>query len=292
MEKIPVSIITGYLGSGKTTLLKKILSEAKKKTAVIMNEFGEIGIDMKIVKGENVNVIELLNGCVCCSLTGDLGAAISEVKKKFKPEMIVIETTGVAEPGNLITNVQGIRGVKLDSVITIVDSDALLKFPNLGQTGREQIENADVILLNKMDLVPTDKIDDIERFVRDLNPRALIIKTTYSKIDTGILFGLEIERETKEHSRHNLMNFDTFFYESDRVHSKSEITKILTNLPKEVYRAKGYVRFSDGSHLFNWVNGRYEFEKSGNEPTQIVFIGEDIKKFQNGIIEDLENCQM
>src|SRR3989338_7690024 len=135
--KTPITIITGYLGSGKTTLLLHILNETKDKLAILMNEFGEIGIDGKIIKGKNINMTELQGGCVCCSLTGEFEAAIKEIIKKVKPDAIGVETTGVAEPDAVVVDIQdNLPELRLDGVITVVDSDAIIKFPTIGHTGK------------------------------------------------------------------------------------------------------------------------------------------------------------
>lgn len=290
--RVPVSILTGYLGAGKTTLLKKIIRDTDRKIAVLMNEFGEIGIDTKVVKGTNVDIMELAGGCVCCSLTGELTAAIDEILKKTKPDMIVIETTGVAEPDAMITNIGGIKGVKLDSVITIVDADALARFPNIGHVGRVQIENADVILLNKVDLVKTGEIDHLQHKLEDLNTRAKIIKATYGNVDTRILFGLEVERAVEEHAHEPLM-IDSFVYRSQRIHDKSKFAGFASKIPGEVYRSKGYIRFADGVYFFSFVNGRYELVRwDKEEPTEVVFIGTKIRRLESEITARLGECQI
>lgn len=290
--KVPVVIITGYLGSGKTTLLKNILKDADKKIAVLMNEFGEIGIDTKVIKGKNVNIKELAGGCVCCSLTGELKAAIAEILQKVEPEMIVVETTGVAEPDALITNLDRIKGVALDSVVTLVDADAFVKYPRLGHTGLVQIESADTILLNKIDLVDAKEIDEIVHALMEINPRAKIIKTTYSNLDTSTLFGKEIERGKKKHGPHELSRVQSFAFRSERILNRSSFVKFATSVPKEIYRAKGHVNFSDGTHLFNFVNGRFDFSKAEKQPTELIFIGEGIVKYEKDLIEKLKNCEM
>jgi G3E family GTPase len=291
--KIPVVVVTGYLGSGKTTLLKNILKGTKKKVAVLMNEFGEIGIDTKIIKGKNVDIKEMLGGCVCCSLTGELEAAIGEVLEKTKPDMIVTETTGVAEPDAIVTNIRNMRGVKLDSVVTVVDADAFVKFPSLGHTGRLQIEGADVILLNKMDLVKAGDIDGIVRALQQINPQARIIKTTYSNVDTDSILGVTVEKPAREHEPHDASEFESFTYTSRRVHGQPSFVKFVQKIPREIYRAKGYVMFPEGSHIFSFVNGRHEISKSdsGTE-TEIVFIGRKIKKFEKKVLEGLRSCQI
>lgn len=292
-SKVPVSIVTGYLGAGKTTLLKKIIKDTKKKIAILMNEFGEIGIDSKVIRGKNVDMTELLGGCVCCSLTGEMESAIKEVVKKVKPDMIVVETTGVAEPDALIELISGIKNVNLDSVITVVDADALIKFPSLGHTGRVQIENADVIILNKLDLISANEIHKVWHMLQQLNPRAQILKATYSNIDTRVLFGLEVDHAIKEHGMHETSQIDSFVYRSDRVHDRSRFSNLVSRLPADVYRVKGYVKFSDNVYFFSYVNGRFELIKSSEgEETELVFIGSEIKKFERDVIRELVECQL
>lgn len=289
--KVPVTVVTGYLGSGKTTLLKRIIEGSDRRMAVLMNEFGEIGVDSKVLKGSNVDMVELLGGCVCCSLTGEFEAAVREILEKVKPEMIVVETTGVAEPDALILNLGDMEGVRLDSVVTVVDADAFLRFPSTGHTGRVQIENADLIILNKVDLVGAGDIPRIESALRQLNPRALIVKATYANVDTGILFGFDVERRVEPHGHHDLSTMESFVYRSDRVHSKPMFAAFLLGMPREIYRSKGQVRFPDGMYMFSYVNGRHELSRTtGVEETEIVFIGDGIKKFEGRVLDGLKGC--
>ena len=190
-NRIPITIITGYLGSGKTTLLKHILEKSNKKLAIIMNEFGEIAVDAKIIEGKNVKMAELAGGCVCCSMTGEFEAAIREVLEKANPEWVILETTGVAEPTAIAFDIgQSMPEIRLDAVVTIVDCDAMFRFPSLGHTGREQIEMADIIILNKIDLVDENQVAKVEDRLRELNPRTIIIKALRSKVPPTFLFGL------------------------------------------------------------------------------------------------------
>ncbi|MCA1992707.1 MAG: GTP-binding protein, partial [Coleofasciculus sp. S288] len=147
--RTPLTVITGALGSGKTTLLRHILNTFPKKIAILMNEFGEIAIDTKIIQGKNVQMADLGGGCVCCSLLGEFEAAVNEIIDTVDPDMIVVETTGVAEPDALVFDIQeSLTTVRLDGVVTVVDADAMVKYPRTGHTTQLQIEAADVILLN------------------------------------------------------------------------------------------------------------------------------------------------
>lgn len=289
-SKTPIAIITGYLGSGKTTLLRNILDQSDKKLAILMNEFGEIGIDGKIIKGKNVDMVELSGGCVCCSLTGEFEAAIKEVVKKIKPEMIVVETTGVAEPDALIFDIEeNIPEVKLEVVITIIDCDSIIRFPNLGQTGKIQIEMADLLIMNKIDLVTKKQIQEIEEGLKELNERAVVLKSIKCELDTSLLFGIDVNKKrNKKVHKHETENIEFFVYSTRKFLNKNKFEKIIQNLPKNIYRAKGLVKFSDGNYLFNYVAGRYDFEKFQTKETQIIFIGIKAKTSERKIKDMLK----
>lgn len=286
--KTPISIITGYLGTGKTTLLKKIAESANKKIAILMNEFGEIAIDSKVIKGKNVNMTELAGGCVCCSLTGEFEAAVKEILKKIKPELIIVETTGVAEPDAIVIDLKNLTQVKLDSIITVVDADAMVRFPSLGHTGRIQIEMADVILLNKIDLIDMKQAKEIENFVKKINKNAAVIKTVKCDVDMSLLFGIDVERREVHKKHEHKLDVEYFVFESDKKLSREKFEKMVSKLPKGVYRAKGFVRFDDGNYLFNYVAGRWDFEKSGVQNTKLVFIGNGLKGIKK-TIDKLKN---
>ena len=286
--KTPISIITGYLGAGKTTLLKNILSQAQNKIAVIMNEFGEIDIDSKIIKGKNVNIAELAGGCVCCSLTGEFELAVKEVITKYKPDLIVVETTGVAEPDALIFDIEEeLPQLKLDSIITILDSDAYFKYP-LGKTGKIQIEIADIILLNKVELISKEVEKKLELEIRKLNPRANIIKTEFAKVNNELLFGIYSKKELKQEFNHNhSKTVEYFSFETTKNINKSEFEEFIKKLPKEVYRSKGFVKLDKKYYLFNYVAEKYSLEEFKAEKTQLVFIGENIIKYKKETEKEL-----
>ncbi|MBI4153887.1 GTP-binding protein [Candidatus Woesearchaeota archaeon] len=288
--RTPISIITGYLGAGKTTLLQRILEKTDKKIAIIMNEFGEIAIDAKIVKGKNVNIAELAGGCVCCSLTGEFEAAVKEIIEKIQPDMIIVETTGVAEPDSIIDDVRdNLPGVKLDSVITIADADSLVKYPRMGHTGQIQIEMADVILLNKIDLVSREQLTGIRKMLKEMNSRAMVVETERCHVDTGLLFGFETEKKTESHEPH--MPEETWFSYSSGLMDMMLFEEFVEAMPKQIYRAKGFVKFPEGTFLFSYVSGRAEMEP-GEGGTEIVFIGIGADKVKSEILERLKECEL
>src|SRR3569833_877679 len=194
-QKIPVTVLTGYLGAGKTTLLNRILSEDHgKKYAVIVNEFGEIGIDNDLVVGVVVVVFVLYNGCVCCTVRGDLIRVVQGLmKRKGKFDAIIIETTGLADPGPVAQTFFVDDDVKaksrLDSVTTVVDAKHILLRLSDSKVVREQIAFADQIVLNKTDLVSEDDLRMGEARIRRMNPLAPIHRSQRSNVPLDAILG-------------------------------------------------------------------------------------------------------
>ncbi|MBI2172603.1 MAG: GTP-binding protein [Candidatus Aenigmarchaeota archaeon] len=290
--RIPISVITGYLGSGKTTLLRRILSDSNRKLAVIMNEFGEVGIDGEIIKGKNVDMVELSGGCVCCSLTGEFEAAVKEVIEKAKPEHIVVETTGVAEPDAIVVDIdENIKGVRLDSIITVADADSMMKYPSIGYTGRVQLEMADIILVNKKDLVTEKQLEEVEEKIHELNPKAVKLRTVKCNADINLLFGIYSSKyvDMHEHSHIEDENMQFFSVEAGRL-DMEKFVSFVKSMPEDIYRAKGFAVFEDASYIFNYVAGRYDLEEFPAEKTKLVFIGKGVKSVEKEISEAVRKC--
>ena len=194
-EKIPVTVLTGYLGAGKTTLLNRILSEPHgKKYAVIVNEFGEIGIDNDLVVGADEEVFEMNNGCICCTVRGDLVRIIEGLmRRKGKFDAIIVETTGLADPAPVAQtffmdeNVG--RRARLDAVVTVADAKYLRDRLKDAPEAKNQIAFADVILVNKTDLVTPQELDEVEARIRGINPYARLHRTTRSQIALDEVLG-------------------------------------------------------------------------------------------------------
>src|SRR6478672_3564412 len=188
MTPIPVSILTGFLGAGKTTLLNYILRQQHGyKFAVIVNEVGKIGIDGALVERTNDEILEMSNGCLCCTVRKDLVKGVQNLLKKGGFDYLLIETTGIADPGPVAQTFLNIpqlqQFVRMDSIITVVDTEQIEKQMKETETAREQIVMADFILLNKTDLVPAEHLQRLEAKVRELNPQASIFRTSQSQVN-------------------------------------------------------------------------------------------------------------
>ncbi len=193
--KIPVTVLTGYLGAGKTTLLNRILSEPHgQKYAVIVNEFGEIGIDNELVVNADEEVFEMNNGCICCTVRGDLVRIIDGLmRRKGKFDAIIVETTGLADPAPVAQTFFVDENVgaktKLDAVVTVADAKWLKDRLKDAPEAKNQIAFADVILLNKTDLVTPAELAEIEARIRGINPYARLHRTERAKIDIAEVLG-------------------------------------------------------------------------------------------------------
>ncbi len=221
-EKIPVTVLTGYLGAGKTTLLNRILSEDHgRKFAVIVNEFGAIGVDNDLVVGADEEVFEMNNGCICCTVRGDLIRIIEGLlKRKGKFDAIIVETTGLADPApvaqTFFVDADVRNAAQLDAVVTVADAKWLALRLKDAPEAKSQIAFADVIILNKTDLVSTDELREIEARIRAINPYARLHQTVQCAVAIGEVLGrnafdldriLEIEPQfleaEEEHDHHN-----------------------------------------------------------------------------------------
>ena len=199
-DKIPVTVLTGYLGAGKTTLLNRILTEdLGKRYAVIVNEFGEIGIDNDLVVGADEDVFEMNNGCVCCTVRGDLIRVVAGLMKRQRPgkpafDAIIVETTGLADPGPVAQTFFVDEDVKaktqLDSVTALVDAKHVMARLDDSKEAREQVAFADRIILNKVDLVTEAELVEVERRLRKLNPLAPITRATRADVPLDQVLGL------------------------------------------------------------------------------------------------------
>ena len=193
MSDLRINLLFGFLGSGKTTLVRHILGErgAERPTAVIVNEFGDVGVDGEVIAGNNVNLVELTSGCLCCTLRGSLMSAVEELREKAAVERIVVEATGVASPGDMLEDLDDSRiahEIDVGPLVTIVDAPKFTRLQGiLGEFYEEQVENADVVVLNKIDLATVEALDEAKAAVRALNPDATLLFAEQGDTDLALL---------------------------------------------------------------------------------------------------------
>ena len=294
--KTPMILISGALGSGKTTLLRHLIAHADRKIAILMNEFGEVAIDSRVVQGEHIQMTELAGGCVCCSLVGEFEAAVREITQRVGPALIVVETTGVAEPDAVIFDVEdSLPEVRLDSVIVIADADGMVRFPDLGYVTRAQFEAADVVLVNKLDLVSQGDLEAVEARLCAVNPDAAKLRTLRCEVDPSLLFGMDMagrSRPAPGVGHHHDSEIGSFVYRSNSSLDRSRFESVAARLSPQIYRAKGFLRCADGDFLFNFVAGHWELEPFEADQTELVFIGKGAEEVRESVLNKLQDCEV
>ena len=308
MRHVAVDIVTGFLGSGKTTLLRHVLAHGLqgKPVALIVNEIGEVGIDGQVVTGLShvEKMVELSSGCICCSIEEyKFDLAIQEIIETVHPHLIIIETTGLADPDPLTYRVKS-AGLHLDAVITLVDALNVRRFLKETEVAAAQIAAADFLVVNKTDLVAEHDVARLERRLGRLNPRALRLRSVRGAIDSEVLFATDVAthresagapRRSSSHLGHD--GFGAFLYRSTAELEQPAFERLLARLPADLIRAKGIVRLvgRDWHCLFNVTCGRVELAwlklPDGPSENQAVFIGRDAGRYQAGVLEALHRCE-
>lgn len=300
--RIPVHLISGFLGSGKTTLLQHLLHYCLAnglKPAVMMNEYGEVNIDGELLRGQGFSVREMTNGCICCTIGGTLGLALQEVTS-LKPDVIFIEATGLADPIELMdqaTKEDVLPLVRVASLIAVLDP---VNFAHLAEelhSGiRQQTELADFVLINKSDLAEPAKLDTIADHIRALNPRAEVTITQRGVMDYDRLLSTKGEiLSSPVSSRHAPVHdhFHTLTALCETPLIRERFEQFMRTLPQTVWRAKGFVRFTDSDEqwMFQSVLGDFAIEWIDllpEPPEHVVFIGKDFDR--EALQQALTNC--
>ena len=299
---IPVSILTGFLGAGKTTLLNHILREQSDyKFAVIVNEVGKVGIDGALVENQRDEVVELSNGCICCTVRKDLVLGVQKLIKRGGFDYLLIETTGIADPGPVaqtFVNIPALQQfVQLDGIITVVDAEQIFRQMKETEVAEAQISLADTILLNKTDLVDEHQLKQVTQRIRAINPHCAIIRSQQGKVNLKLLLDvhafdvdkkLAIDPGFLDELRTDRAHSDiaSCAFEFDRPFNVTKFEAFVQQLTEreKVYRSKGFLAV-DGHHhraIFHGVNNRFHifwdrpWRDGEVRRSQFVFIGKKL----------------
>lgn len=260
-----IQILYGFLGAGKITFLKDLLTRQDSDTAVLVNEFGELGIDGALIsEGINFKVVELPSGCICCSLKESLVEAIRDIMTDYRPKRLIIEPSGVASPSSIISGLKGSDfwpQLELEPVVGIIDLLFLKDIDDeqdLGNFFLDQILNSDILLLNKVDLVSPEELEKCRRNIETINPGALLLPTVYCQAS---LPNIKANGEVKHF--HYTSDFVSEAFSPPGLFNREKLKKMLDSLKgvncEEIYRAKGIVDTIDGSTVFDYVHGLISF---------------------------------
>jgi G3E family GTPase len=282
-ERPPLIILTGFLGSGKTSFLKHFIeyqTQHSRFVAVIQNEIGAVGLDGKML---DYTVTEIDEGCVCCSLAGNLKRAIQGIFSAFDPDFIIVETTGLANPFNLLDEMNELEDlVRFDCTLTVVDALNVEKALTEHTIAAEQIRGADILMLNKKDLIGVDRLKSVTGQLRQINPRAPIFLTVNGDLNPALILEIQdrmplADAAKDEAFHHHSHNEDGLWAKSIPITQpldQKAFLQAVATLPPSIFRAKGILDFLDSPQpmLFQYVGGRHELSIFPQTPTEDRFL--------------------
>ena len=291
-ERIPFTVIGGYLGAGKTTLLNHIIrNNDGRRFALLVNDFGSINIDAELIVNQDGDTMNLANGCVCCSLAGGFVLAIDTLLKRDPlPEHIIVEASGVADTYQ-VAQYGKMRELYLDGVIVVVDVELIRQKAQdkyVGRTVLRQLDSADVLVLNKVDLVEESYRLAVREWLAEQVPDARIIDAQHGVVPIPLVLGIGLDElehapsqhDSEHHEHQHDSDYDTWSYESDAPVERAVFERFISRLPDEVVRAKGFVYLREDAsqrHVFQMVGKRWSLKPDDRQlhdhHTQIVLIG-------------------
>lgn len=326
---IPVTILVGFLGAGKTTLLNQMLhGQHGRRLAVVINDFGKINIDAELISEVEEGMVSLTNGCVCCTIRLDLiGSVLQLAARPERPDQIIIEASGVSDPAGIVNSFLGTEiwdKVILDGVIAVVDGEQVLTLPKEEtQLTEAQVSGADLILLNKVDLVDAITLAEVHSWISDHAPGIQVFETKNCQLPIEVLLGTETSKlnqtfspgvlenhihktissqanHPEDHPHNHSLTFDTWSYCCDRPLRLDLVQQVLSRLPNTVFRVKGFINSKNNPEkrlVFQMVGRRAtltvgESWKDEKPKTRLVFISCHTKINTNALEIALNNCQV
>ena len=299
-------VVTGFLGSGKTTFLRNFIEyqvSMSRFVAVIQNEIGEVGLDGKLLD-QDYAVTEIDEGCICCSLVGNLKSAIHGILSEFQPDYIILETTGLANPANLLDELGEVQElIRFDSVTTIVDALNIEESIENYSVAVNQVRVADVILLNKKDMITEQRYHEVSAMLREVNPSAPLVPVQYGNINPSLIYGDRTAGEEmnrggapqeqthdtcachgeEDHHSHENDALSSVKIDLSKPLNQEDFLQSLESLPEKIFRVKGIVAFEGDEKpmVVQYVAGRYEISEYDDpryEERFLIVIGQDLKK--------------
>ena len=265
-----VILITGYLGAGKTTTLKHLLEHLPKNSqaAAIINERASKSLDGDVIQTTGYPVKQLANGCVCCDKKAELEEQIQEVINEYNPELLFIETTGVAEPEPLV---EVLREHQLRAILTVIDAQQYHTHQAIGETTKRQISFSNAVLINKTDRINQQEEQALKQIIQETNPHTTILSAEYGRIQPQELTQLQPPKLPKNtnapktnHASDALTIHDAY---------NKELEKTIQELPKTITRVKGHVQTPTGTKSIHYAAGLYSEEKSNEDNPALVLLG-------------------